>query len=113
MNLTIGIGVIAALAAALGCGVAHTIAKHMRWGFVPRYGAGVLLGLVAFAFPLFAAVTVEMGVLIYGLAWLIFGMEGLATWLAHQNDPDPRPPAVSITPEADALLASLDEELNR
>jgi hypothetical protein len=113
MNQTIAIGVIAALAAGLGCTVAHGIAKRLHWPYIPRYVTGVALGNAAFAFVVFSALTVEQAAILYGLLWLIYGIEGLATWLSHENDPDPRLPLVSLTPEADRMLQNMDEELRK
>jgi hypothetical protein len=113
MELIIAIGIVSAIAAGLACWIAHPIAKHLNLSYVPRYGTGIIIGLVAFAFPLFAALPIEMAVLLYGMACLIFiGGEGIGTWAAHQNAPDPRPS--SVTAEGDQLLRdALNEELSK
>ncbi len=113
MELIIAIGFVSAIAAGFACWIAHPLAKHLKWGYVKRYGTGVTIGLVAFGFPLFAALPIEMAVLLYGMVWLIFaGGEGIGTWAAHENDPDPRPS--STTPEADrAIREALNEELRK
>ena len=107
-NLSLGIGIIAAFAAALACAVAHPIARRLRWGYVPRYVCGVAIGLIALAFPLFGALDAHDAALIILIAGGIFGAEGLATWLAHDARPDS-----STTPEADELIRRLDEELRK
>jgi len=113
MELIIAIGFVSAIAAGFACWIAHPIARKLKWSYVPRYGLGVCIGLVAFGFPLFAALPIEMAVLLYGMVWLIFaGGEGIGTWAAHQNDPDPRPS--STTSEGDQLLRdALNEELRK
>lgn len=115
-DLIIGIGIIASIAAGLSCAIAHRHAKAHRWGFVPRYVTGTLIGLIALVFPLFAAMALPDALVLYGVVWLIFGVMGLATWLAHDNDPDPahKGTRVTLTHEADDLLrAALDEELQK
>jgi hypothetical protein len=109
-NLIIGISGVAATAAGLACAVAHWWAKKRRWAYVPRYVTGTLIGLIAIAAPLFAALDVPDAVLLYGMCWLIFGAMGIATFLAHDGDPDP---PHSLTPEADRLLSAIDEELRK
>lgn len=112
MVLTIWIGILGSLTAGLACYGSHRHAKKHRWGYVPRYVAGVAFALVAFAFVVFSLpVPIETGAILMGLLALIFGGEGVATWFAHQNEPDP--PAHSLTPEADKLLREIDEELGR
>jgi hypothetical protein len=98
MELIIAIGIVSAIAAGLACWIAHPIAKHLN---------------LSYAFPLFAALPIEMAVLLYGMACLIFiGGEGIGTWAAHQNAPDPRPS--SVTAEGDQLLRdALNEELSK
>lgn len=112
-NIVIEIGIIGAFAAGLGCYVAHPYAKRHGWRYVPRYVTGVTLGHLAFAFVIFSALPVEQASVLYGLLWLITGVEGLATWLAHDNDPDPKPARATLTPEADRLLRDIDEELQK
>ena len=112
MNLTIAVGVIAAVAAGLACLVAHPIAKRHRWKYLERYATGVTIGHVAYAFVIFTAgLPIEVAAVLYGLLWLVYGGEGLATWHAHDSDPDPRPR--SLTPDADKLLRDIDEELRK
>jgi hypothetical protein len=113
-DLIIGVGIIASIAAGLACAVAHWHAKTHRWGYVPRYVTGTLIGLIALAFPLFAAMALPDALALYGVIWLIFGVMGIATWLAHDNDPAPKGARVTLTHEADDLLrAALDEELKK
>ncbi len=107
-NLALGIGVIAAFAAALACAVAHPIARRLRWGYVPRYVCGVAIGIIALAFPLFGTLEAGDAALIILIAGGIFGAEGLATWIAHDASPDR-----SSTPEADEMIRQLDEELRK
>lgn len=111
MDLVITIGIVGAIGAGLACYVAHPYAKRHRWPFVPRYVFGVGVALVAFAPVTFAAVDRPMAVLLCALLALIFGLEGAATGLAHQNDPDP--PPGSSTPTADRILSKLDEEIGK
>jgi hypothetical protein len=106
----ISIGIVTALAAALGCAVMHPIAKRMRWKFVPRYVSGVAVCNGVYAFVIFAALPLETAAVLYGLLWLIYGLGGLATWISHEDVPDPR----STTAEADQLLRdALNEELRK
>ena len=107
-NLSLGIGILAAITAGLACVGAHKIARRRRWGYVPRYVTGIAIGLVALAFPLFCAMPPNDAVLAWGVTALIFVGEGLATWLAHDASPDN-----STTPEADELIRRLDEELRK
>ena len=55
--------------------------------------------------PLFAALVVETAVLLYGMAWLIIGGMGLATWASYQQ-------SVAM-PDEDELTARIDKELGR
>lgn len=108
----ISIGIVAALAAGLGCAVLHPIAKRLHWRYVPRYASGIAVGNGVYAFVIFAALPLETAAVLYGLLWLVYGAEGLATWLSHENAPDPRPS--STTPEGDRLLReAIDEELRK
>lgn len=104
MELIILIGLISATAAGLACAAEHHYAELHAWSAVERYGAGALTWLVAFAPPLFAGLAIEQAVLLYGMAWLIIGGMGLATWLCYQQ------PAGPI--DDDELAARIDEELS-
>lgn len=106
-ELPIGVGSIAAIAAALACIPAHRWARARRWGYVPRYVFGVAIGLLAFAFPLFMTLETPSAVVLLGVIVLIFSLEGLATWLMHDADPP------TLTPDADRLLSRIDEELGK
>jgi hypothetical protein len=110
LNLIIGIGSIAALAAGLACVGAHRWAKAHHWPYVPRYVTGVLFAMGAFAFPLFAALDAPDALILFVVLGAIFGTECIFTWLAHDGDPDPPD---GRTPEADRLLREIDEELRK
>ena len=103
MELVILIGLVSATAAGLACAAEHSYAARHAWGAIERYGAGALTWLVAFAPPLFAALPIEQAVLLYGMAWLIIGGMGFATWLAYQ-----RPVAM---PEEDELEQKINKAL--
>lgn len=103
MQLVILIGLVSAVAAGFACAAEHSYAERHAWGAVERYGAGALTWLIAFAPPLFAALEVETAVLLYGMAWLIIGGMGLATWASYQ-----RPIAM---PDEDALEAKINKAL--
>jgi hypothetical protein len=85
MELVILIGLVSATAAGFACAAEHSYAKRHGWGAVERYGAGALTWLVGFAPPLFAALPIEQAVLLYGMAWLVIGAMGFATWLCYQK----------------------------
>lgn len=110
IELIIGIGLIAGVAAAGASVVAHRVAKARRWPYVPRYVCGVVIALASFAFPLFAALAVTSALLLLGVLAGIFTLQGFATWLAHDADPDP---AGGLSPDADRLLRTIDEELRK
>jgi hypothetical protein len=110
MDLTISIALISAIAAGLACWAAHPLAKYLKWGYVPRYALGVGIGHLAYAFVIFSALPLTTAAILYGLLWLIYGAQGLATWIAHQHDPDPKPPRASLTPEADRMLRQAIDE---
>lgn len=110
VEIIVGIGIIAGLAAAGASALAHRWAKRRRWPYVPRYACGVAIALIAFAFPLFAAQPTNNALVLFGDLVLIFLFQGAATWLAHDADPDP---PGSLTPEADELIRRLDEEIGR
>ena len=110
IELIIGIGLIAGVAAAGASVIAHRVARARRWPYVPRYVCGVVIGLAAFAFPLFAALAVTTALLLLGVLAGIFTLQGFATWLAHDADPD-LPSAMS--PDADRLFRAIDEELRK
>jgi hypothetical protein len=105
MELVILVGIVSAAAAGFACVAEHSYAARRGWGAVERYGAGALTWLIAFAPPLFAALPIETAVLLYGMAWLIIGAMGLATWACYQL-----PIAM---PEEDELAARIDEELSQ
>jgi hypothetical protein len=105
MELIILIGIISAVAAGFACAAEHSYAARHGWGAVERYGAGALTWLIAFAPPLFAALAVETAVLLYGMAWLIIGAMGFATWASYQKP-------VTL-PEEDELSARIDRELGK
>lgn len=109
MDLVIVTGTIGALLAGLACYVAHPYAKRHHWPFVPRYAYGVGVALLAFAPVVFVALDRPTAVLLLFLLALIFGLEGAATGLAHQDDPDP----VEATKDADRILSKLDKELRK
>lgn len=112
MDLTISIGIIAAIVAGGACWAVHPLAKAHRWGYIPRYAAGAGFAVIAFGFVLATLpLPIETTAILVSLLVLIFGVEGFATWLAHDIDPDP--PRGSTTPAADKLLREIDEELNR
>lgn len=106
MELVILIGLVSAVAAGFACAAEHGYAERHRWGFLERHGAGAATWLIAFAPPLFAALPIEMAVLLYGMAWLIIGGMGFATWASYQ-----KPPA--LPDEDDELAAKIDEALHR
>jgi hypothetical protein len=108
-NLTISIGLIASIAAGFACAIAQRIAKARHWKYVPRYVTGVAIGLVALVFPLFATLETNDAIVVWGVAALIFAGEGIATWIAHDADPE----MTGRTPEADRLLREIDEELRK
>lgn len=110
IEIIIGIGLIAGLAAAGASVIAHRVAKVRHWRYVPRYVCGVVIALVAFIFPLFAAQATNNALVLFGVLALIFTLQGFATWLAHDSDPDP---PGTLTPDADALIRRIDEELSR
>ncbi len=111
MDVVIVIGILSAFAAGALCYAAHAYAKHHRWGYIPRYGYGVGVAALAFAPVVFAATDRPMAILLCGMLALIFLGEGVATALAHQNDPDP--PPTELTPDANRLLQAIDEELRK
>lgn len=104
------IGISGAFAAALAQAIAHQIAQRHRWRRIPRYVAGVTIIALAFAPVVFSALSLEYAAVIYGLLWLIIGASGLATWISYENDPKTKP---GETPDADAVLQKLDEELGQ
>ena len=103
MELVILIGVVSATAAGFACAAEHGYAARHAWGFLERYGAGAATWLIAFAPPLFAAVPIEQAVLLYGMAWLIIGGMGFATWITY------RPPLTM--PEEDELEQKINKAL--
>lgn len=109
VNVIVSVGLIAALAAGGACAVAHWIAKRRCWGYVPRYVAGIGIGLTALVFPLGIALPINDALAIWGTTALIFAVEGLATWLAHDSDTDTQ--KVTNTPEADRILSKIDREI--
>jgi hypothetical protein len=111
VEIVIVIGCAAALAAGFAQAVAHQYAQRHRWRLVQRYVAGLTIINIAAAFPLFAALTIEQAVTLYGLLWLIGGVSGLATWICHESDPKDSPQGA--TPEADEMIRKLNEELDQ
>lgn len=107
----LGIGLIAGIAAAGASVIAHRVAKARRWPYVPRYVCGVVVALSAFAFPLFASQPISTALLDIGVLALIFTLQGFATWLAHDADPDV--PGTPQKPAADAVTRWIDEELGK
>lgn len=105
MELIILIGIVSATAAGLACAAEHGYAARHAWGALERYGAGALTWLVAFAPPLFAALAIEQAVLLYGMAWLIIGGMGIATWICYR-----RP--IALIGTDDPVLSKIDEELD-
>ena len=103
MEPIILIGLIAATAAGFACAVEHRYAERHQWNAVTRYGAGAATWLIAFAAPLFAALPIEQAVLLYGMAWLIIGGMGFATWACYQ-------PPIAM-PEEDELEAKINRAL--
>ena len=111
MDLTISIGIIAAIVAGGACWLTHPLAKAHRWGYVPRYVAGAVFTTIGFGFVLATVkLPIETTAILVSLLVLIFGVEGFATWLAHDISPDP---PQSATPAADKLLQAIDEELRK
>ena len=103
MELIILIGLVSATAAGLACVAEHGYATKHGWGFLERYGAGAMTWLIALAPPLFAALSIELAVLLYFIAWLIIGAMGLATWACY------RPPLAM--PDEDELDVKIDRAL--
>lgn len=109
-DLIILVGAIASIAAGLACVLAHRIANHYEADYIPRYMSGVAIGLFAFAFPLFAGLGSADALAYYGVAWLIFGVMGIASWLADKAQP--ANPRARIKPQ-DELRDLLDKELRK
>lgn len=105
MELVILIGIVSATAAGFACAAEHDYAERHGWGAVERYGAGAATWLIAFAAPLFAALPIEQAVLLYGMAWLIIGGMGFATWAVYQK---PR-----TMPDEDELEKKINEALRK
>ncbi len=103
MELVILIGLVSATAAGFACAAEHAYAARRGWGPIERYGAGALTWLVGFAPPLFAALRIEQAVLLYGMAWLVIGGMGVATWLCYQ-------PPVAL-PDEDELETKINRAL--
>jgi hypothetical protein len=103
METIILIGIVSAIAAGLACAAEHGYAERHGWGALERYGAGAMTWLMGFAPPLFAALPIEQAVLLYGMAWLIIGGMGFATWACY------RPPVA--LPEEDELEKKINKAL--
>lgn len=110
--MTISIGIIGAIAAALAQAVAHQIAERRQWPRIPRYVAGITIIALAFAPVLFSALPVEYAAVIYSLFWLIIGASGLATWMSYEADRQavvPTPTRDDLEKWADAIAGEHDE----
>ena len=83
---TIGIALIAAIAAGCAQAIAHQVAERRRWGRIPRYATGLTIINIAFAPVLTFALPLEAAAILYALLWLIGGVSGLATWLSYEAD---------------------------
>jgi hypothetical protein len=103
MELIILIGLVSATAAGFACAAEHRYAERHHWNAVTRYCAGAATWLLAFAAPLFAALVIEMAVLLYSMAWLIIGGMGFATWAVYQ-------PPIAM-PDEDELEAKINRAL--
>lgn len=103
MELVILVGLTASVAAGFACAFEHSYAARHAWGPIERYGVGALTWLIAYAAPLFVALPIEQAVLLYGMAWLIIGGMGFATWLSYQ-------PPIAL-PEEDELEAKINRAL--
>lgn len=85
---------LAGVAAALGCWAAHQRMKDRTYHtHIPRYAVGVLCTLGPYALalpPAFTAPSLETVITLAIGPWYIFGMGGLFTWLAYEEDrPNP------------------------
>src|SRR4051812_34446628 len=109
-SITISIGIIGAIMAALAQAIAHLVAEHHHWQRTPRYVTGITIIAAAFAPVIFSALTLEYAAVIYGLFWLIIGASGLTTWICYEID------AANVVPTrgdlekwADAIAGEHDE----
>ncbi len=112
MEVVLLVGLVSTVAAGLACAAEHGYAARHAWGFLWRYGAGVLTWLTAIVPVFIAAVNQELTTLpvaglLYGMMVLIIAGMAISTLACYQ------PPLAMLDEEEDALAAKINKALRK
>jgi hypothetical protein len=108
METVILVSLVSAISAGFACVYAHSRAEKHAWGFLRRYGTGVITWLVALMPVFVSAVTtgitpLPVAGLLYGMIVLVIAAMGIATLACYE-------PPITL-PEEDPLEVKINNAL--